>query len=86
MIGLTKEELNSIIRYEADRLTYEATTELLLDIAQGTEKDESSSPLDRILWAVRMAYLVGFSKAAECFNEALLMSREEENGDGKAQS
>ena len=86
MIGLTKEELNSIIRYEADRLTYEATTELLLDIAQGTEKDESSSLLDRILWAVRMAYLAGFSKAAKCFNEALLMSREEENDDGKAQS
>lgn len=86
MIGLTKEELRSIIRDEADGLTYEATTDLLLDIARGAERDENSSPLDRILWAVRMAYLAGFSKAAECFNEALLMSRKEENDNGEAQS
>lgn len=66
-------EIKTILRAEADRLTPDATLEILLSIveATGTEENESCNNFDKILWSIRCGYLIGFQKALECYSECI---------------
>ncbi len=51
-------------------LDYEKTADLLMEIIKLSRTNEGS-PIDKLLWSVRCAYLIGFRDALEAYNNAV---------------
>ena len=69
---LTDEEVKGIIKNEADGMDAETTAEFINDLidAGGTEINDCTH-IKRIMWLVRHAYLSGFSKGIEIYNDVV---------------
>ena len=72
-------EIEAIVRSESDRITPDVAADIMLAIAQSTDTEENKdcTPLDKILWAVRSSYLIGFQKALECYSECIKQTLQE---------
>lgn len=69
-----EEQKREIAQEQSDRLDYEASVELMKRVMEAfpiqPEEREQVSRLDRILYAVRGAYLIGYMSAIDTLSEA----------------
>lgn len=69
-----EEQKREVAQEQSDRLDYEASVELMKRVMEAfpiqTEERGQVSRLDRILYAVRGAYLIGYMSAIDTLNEA----------------
>lgn len=70
-----EEQINKIAQTQSDLLDYEASVELMERVMNAfpiqPEEREKVSPLDRILYAVRGAYIIGYMSAVDTINDAM---------------
>lgn len=69
-----EEQIKKIAQTQSDRLDYEASVELMGRVMNAfpiqPEEREKVSRLDRIIYAVRGAYIIGYMSAVDTLNEA----------------
>lgn len=69
-----EEQKREIAQAESDRLDYEASVEIMKRVMEAfpiqAEERDQVSRLDRILYAVRGAYLIGYMSAIDILDEA----------------
>lgn len=70
-----EEQIKEIAQKQSDRLDYEASVELMKRVINAfpiqPEEREKVSSLDRIIYAVRGAYIFGYMSAVETLNDAM---------------
>lgn len=70
-----EEQIKEIAQKQSDRLDYEASVELMERVINAfpiqPEEREKVSRLDRIIYAVRGAYIFGYMSAVDTLNEAM---------------
>lgn len=68
-----EEQIKEIAQKQSDLLDYEASVELMKQVMEAfpiqAEEREQVSRLDRILYAVRDAYLIGYMSAVDTLND-----------------
>lgn len=69
-----EEQIKKIAQTQSDRLDYEASVELMELVMNAfpiqPEEREKVSRLDRIIYAVRGAYIIGYMSAVDTLNDA----------------
>lgn len=69
-----EEQIKKIAQTQSDRLDYEASVELMELVMNAfpiqPEEREKASRLDRIIYAVRGAYIIGYMSAVDTLNDA----------------
>lgn len=72
---LEKEQMKEIAQSQSDRLDYEASVELMERVMNAfpiqPEEREKVPRLDRIIYAVRGAYIFGYMSAVDALNDAM---------------
>lgn len=69
---LTDEDIRGIVKGEADRLDIQTTFDYFTDLVEADfEEAEVFSPLEKMMWIVRHAHLIGFEKALRNYNKAI---------------
>lgn len=72
---LEEEQIKKIVQTQSDRLDYEASVELMERVMNAfliqPEEREKVSRLDRIIYAVRGAYIFGYMSAVDTLNDAM---------------
>lgn len=70
-----EEQIKKIAQTQSDRLDYEASVELMGRVMNAfpiqPEEREKVSRLDRIIYAVRGAYIIGYMYAVDTLNDAI---------------
>lgn len=70
-----EEQIKEIAQKQSDRLDYEASVELMERVINAfpiqPEEREKESRLDRIIYAVRGAYIFGYMSAVDTLNDAM---------------
>ena len=70
-----EEQIKEIAQKQSDRLDYEASVELMERVINAfpiqPEEREKASRLDRIIYAVRGAYIFGYMSAVDTLNDAM---------------
>lgn len=70
-----EEQIKKIVQTQSDRLDYEASVELMERVMNAfpiqPEEREKVSRLDRIIYAVRGAYIIGYMSAVDTLNDAM---------------
>ena len=70
-----EEKIKKIVQTQSDRLDYEASVELMERVMNAfpiqPEEREKVSRLDRIIYAVRGAYIFGYMSAVDTLNDAM---------------
>lgn len=70
-----EEQKKKIAQMQSDRLDYEASVELMERVMEAfpiqPEEREKVSRLDRIIYAVRGAYIIGYMSAVDTLNDAM---------------
>lgn len=70
-----EEQKREVAQAQSDRLDHEASVELMKRVMEAfpiqTEEREQVSRLDRILCAVRGAYIIGYMSAVDTLNDAM---------------
>lgn len=70
-----EEQKREVAQAQSDRLDYEASVELMKRVMEAfpiqTEEREQVSRLDRILYTVRGAYIIGYMSAVDTLNDAM---------------
>ena len=70
-----EEQIKEIAQTQSDRLDYEASVELMERVMNAfpiqPEEREKVSRLDRIIYAVRGAYIIGYMSAVDTLNDAM---------------
>lgn len=70
-----EEQIKKIAQTQSDRLDYEASVELMGRVMNAfpiqPEEREKVSRLDRIIYAVRGAYIIGYMSAVDTLNDAI---------------
>lgn len=70
-----EEQIKEIAQKQSDRLDYEASVELMERVINAfpiqPEEREKVSRLDRIIYAVRGAYIIGYMSAVDTINDAM---------------
>lgn len=70
-----EEQIKKIVQTQSDRLDYEASVELMERVMNAfpiqPEEREKVSRLDRIIYAVRGAYIFGYMSAVDTLNDAM---------------
>ena len=69
----TDKEIHSIIAEEAQRLDYDATVDYLEKLVEADKEEFQSTddPIEKLMWSVRHAHLIGFQLGVEVFNDTL---------------
>lgn len=71
----SEEQIKEIAQKQSDRLDYEASVELMERVINASpiqpEEREKVSRLDRIICAVRGAYIFGYMSAVDTLNDAM---------------
>lgn len=74
---LAEEQIKEIAQKQSDRLDYDASIELMERVMNAfpiqPEERENVSRLDRIIYAVRGAYIFGYMSAVDTLNDAMRM-------------
>lgn len=72
---LEEEQIKKIAQTQSDRLDYEASVELMERVMNAVpiqpEEWEKVSRLDRVIYAVRGAYIFGYMSAVDTLNDAM---------------
>lgn len=72
---LEEEQIKKIAQTQSDRLDYEASVELMERVMNAVpiqpEEREKVSRLDRVIYAVRGAYIFGYMSAVDTLNDAM---------------
>lgn len=72
---LEEEQVKKIVQTQSDRLDYDASVELMDRVMNALpiqpEEREKVSSLDRIIYAVRGAYIFGYMSAVDTLNDAM---------------
>lgn len=69
---LTDEEIKGIIENEADSMDAETTAEFINDLVEaGSAEVTGCTRVEKIMWIVRHAYLSGFLKGIEVYNDVI---------------
>lgn len=72
---LEEEQIKEIAQKQSERLDYEASVELIERVMNAfpiqPEEREKVSRLDRIIYAVRGAYIFGYMSAVDTLNDAM---------------
>ena len=79
---ITPEQLDSAVNARGKQITYEVAIDMLDSIADNLTPPQVANGIDRIAWAVRCAFLMGFRDAIVIFNEATIMGVQEFFGGG----
>lgn len=70
-----EEQIKKIAQMQSDRLDYEASVELMERVMNAfpiqPEEREKVSRLDRVIYAVRGAYIIGYMSAVDTLNDAI---------------
>lgn len=70
-----EEQIKKTAQMQSDRLDYEASVELMKHVMEAfpiqAEEREQVSRLDRTLYAVRGAYIIGYMSAVDTLNDAM---------------
>lgn len=70
-----EEQIKEIAQTQSDRLDYEASVELMERVMNAfpiqPEEREKVFRLDRIIYAVRGAYIIGYMSAVDTLNDAM---------------
>mgnify|MGYP004499306747 CR=1 FL=1 len=70
-----EEQIKEIAQKQSERLDYEASVELMERVMNAVpiqpEEREKVSRLDRIIYAVRGAYIFGYMSAVDTLNDAM---------------
>lgn len=70
-----EEQIKEIAQKQSDRLDYEASVELMERVINAfpiqPEEREKVSRLDRVIYAVRGAYIFGYMSAVDTLNDAM---------------
>lgn len=70
-----EDQIKEIAQKQSDRLDYEASVELMERVINAfpiqPEEREKASRLDRIIYAVRGAYIFGYMSAVDTLNDAM---------------
>lgn len=66
-------ELEGVVKAEADRITPEVAADIMLAILNNVDEEDGKncSRLDKMLWAIRGSYLIGFQKALEAYSDCI---------------
>lgn len=68
----TDEEIKSIIKNEADAMDAETTINFISDLVEADKADtEGYTPIEKIMWLMRNAYLSGLLRGIETYNDAV---------------
>lgn len=71
-----EEQIKEIAQTQSDRLDYDASVELMERVMNAfpiqPEEREKVSRLDRIIYAVRGAYIFGYMSAVDTLNDAMM--------------
>lgn len=72
---LEEDQINKIAQTTGDRLDYKASVELMERVMNAfpiqPEEREKVSRMDRIIYAVRNAYIIGYMSAVDTLNGAI---------------
>jgi len=75
---LTDEEIQNLIQCEAADMDAETTVKFVNDLIDaGSEETKECTHIEKIVWIVRHAYLSGFLKGVEIYNDVVRKSLEE---------
>lgn len=68
----TDAEITDLVNTRAEELTYDRTFDFFYELIE-TDKDamEGSSPMDKMLWLTRHAYLSGFEQGIRIYNDMI---------------
>lgn len=67
---LTETEIAALVNIKAEGLTYDRTVDFFCELIEAdNEAMEDGSPLDKMLWLARHAFLSGFEQAIRLYNE-----------------
>lgn len=69
-IALTENEIKDLVKIREKHLTYEQSLDLLMKIIESTNATKGAL-IDKAIWNVRCAYLIGFRDALEAYNNAV---------------
>ena len=73
----TAEEIKALVKCEADSMDSETTLNFISDLVEVDEDDmQGHAPVEKAMWLVRHAYLSGFSKGIEVYNDAIQIALE----------
>lgn len=82
---MTPEQLDSAVNTRSEKLTYKAALDILEYIVDNSPNPPGESGIDRIAFAVRCAFIMGFRDAATIFNDAAIMGIQGFFGGGKTE-
>lgn len=75
---LTDEEIQNLIQCEAADMDAETTAKFINDLIDaGSEETRECTHIEKIVWLVRHAYLSGFLKGVEIYNDVVKKILEE---------
>lgn len=75
---LTDEEIQDLIQCEAADMDAETTVKLINDLIDaGSDEVRECTHIEKIVWIVRHAYLSGFLKGIELYNDVVKKILEE---------
>lgn len=63
-IALTENEIKDYVKIKEEALTYEQSV-CLLERIVGLSMVDEAEPINKVIWAVRCAYLLGFAEALD---------------------
>lgn len=68
----TETEIAELVNIKAEELTYDRTVDFFYELIEADkEAMKDGSPLDKMLWLVRHAFLSGFEQAIKLYNEMI---------------
>lgn len=75
---LTEKEIQDLIQCEAADMDAETTVKFINDLIDaGSEETRECTRIEKIVWLVRHAYLSGFLKGVEIYNDVVRKNLEE---------
>lgn len=76
---LTEKEIQDLIQCEAADMDAETTVKFINDLIDaGSEETRECTHIEKIVWLVRHAYLSGFLKGVEIYNDVVRKNMKEE--------
>lgn len=75
---LAEKEIQDLIQCEANDMDVETTVKFINDLIDaGSEETRDCTHIEKIVWLVRHAYLSGFLKGVEIYNDVVRKNLEE---------
>lgn len=76
--GMSAKDKGVLIKSVAEDMTFDKVADFILEIKQEIPLEDGIREIDRILFTVRQAYIMGFAKAIEAYSDVIEMGLREE--------